>query len=409
MGGTPFVVIGGGPAGAVAAARLAQRGEAVIVLEKAAFPRFRLGESLLPQSLHVLEALGALDEVRARFLVKKGAQFHDDASSRATRFSFDGAFDNRYDYAFQVPRDEFDAILLARAAALGADVRHGWTVTRAIAAAGGGVTGVVACDPDGREHSVEARFVIDASGRDALFAHDGRATERLDGLENTALYAHVRGMAREEGDREGDVHIVLFDGGWHWVIPFKDGRTSVGAVVTRAWMRANGAAGGARGADARDVPDALFSKAVEASSAMSRLMKGAERLWPARAAADFSYRVGKPFGEGWVAVGDAGGFIDPLFSTGVHIAMWGAFEAVPAILEGTLPAWDGRVRAGADLFLAAVRGFYKGALQPYMFTSNPRTYLRRAITSMLSGDVFADTRWTRDMRERLVTIVGAGA
>ncbi len=405
----PFVVIGGGPAGAVAAARLAQRGESVVVLEKEAFPRFRLGESLLPQSLHVLEAMGVLEEVRARFLVKKGAQFHDDASGKATRFSFDGAFDHRYDYAFQVPRDEFDALLLARAASLGADVRHGWTVTRALASAGG-VAGVMARDPDGREHALDTRFVIDASGRDALFAHDGRATERLDGLENTALYTHVRGMAREQGEREGDVHIVLFDGGWHWVIPFKDGRSSVGAVVSRAWMRANAGVAGDAGRDADHAPaslDRLLFKAIAESPAMTRLMNGTEVLWPARAAADFSYRVGRSYGDGWVAVGDAGGFIDPLFSTGVHIAMWGAFEVVPAIVAGELPAWDARVRAGAGMFLTAVRGFYKGALQPYMFTENSRTYLRRAITSMLSGDVFSDERWTRDMRERLVTLVGA--
>jgi flavin-dependent dehydrogenase len=402
----PFVVVGGGPGGAVAAARLAQRGEAVIVLEKEAFPRFRLGESLLPKSLHVLEELGLLDAAQARFLVKKGAQFHDDASSKATRFSFDGAFEHRYDYAFQVPRDDFDALLLARSAELGADVRHGWTVTRALVSAAGGARGVVARDPDGREHTLEARFVIDASGRDALFAHDGRATERLAGLENTAFYTHVRGMRREEGERAGDVHVVLFDGGWHWVIPFKDGRTSVGAVVSRAWIRANGSPdGGGEGDDRTGGPQRMFARAVEASPAMSRLMKGAEALWPARAAADFSYRVGRSYGDGWVAVGDAGGFIDPLFSTGVHIAMWGAYEVVPALLGGTLPAWDARVRAGAAMFLTAVRGFYKGALQPYMFTDNPRTYLRRAITSMLSGDVFGDARWTRDMRERLVTLV----
>ncbi len=391
----PFVVIGGGPAGAVAAARLGQLGEPVIVLERETFPRFRLGESLLPQSLHVMQALGLLDAMSARFMVKRGAQFYDDASGRVTRFSFDGAFDNRFSHAFQVPRDEFDALLLARAAELGADVRHGWTVTRA-RTDGDRVVGVVANDPEGREHTLDARFVIDASGRDALFAHGGRATERLAGLENTALYTHVRGMAREEGEREGDVHIVLFRGGWHWVIPFADGRSSVGAVATRAWVRERPGA---------SVPE-MFARAIDESAAMRRLMKGAEPLWPVRAAADFSYRVDRSFGDGWVAIGDAGGFIDPLFSTGVHIAMWGAFEAVPAILNGGLDAWDARVRAGVGLFLTAVRGFYKGALQPYIFTDNPRTYLRRAITSMLSGDVFSEERWARDMRERLGGLVG---
>ena len=390
----PFLVIGGGPAGSVAAARLRQLGEPVTVLEKEDFPRFRLGESLLPQTLHILDALGVLDEARARFIVKNGAQFHDDALGKSTRFGFDGAFDHRFTHAFQVPRDEFDALLLSRATELGADVRHGWTVKRAHMD-GERVAGVVALAPDGQEHTLAARFVIDASGRDALFAHHAQSTQRHDGLENTAIYTHVRGMTREEGERAGDVHIVLFGGGWHWVIPFADGRTSVGAVVTRAWMKDH----------AGVALPALFAAAVDESPAMTRLMAGAEALWPPRAAADFSYRVARSFGDGWVTVGDAGGFIDPLFSTGVHIAMWGAYEAVPAILNGELPAWDTRVRAGVAMFLTAVRGFYTGALQPYIFTDKPRTYLRRAITSMLSGDVFNDERWARDMRQRLGALV----
>ena len=135
----------------------------------------------------------------------------------------------------------------------------------------------------------------------------------------------------------------------------------------------------------------------------------AEALWPARTAADFSYRVRRSHGPGWLAVGDAGGFIDPLFSTGVHIAVWGAYHAGPALLAGELDAWEARVRSGTEIFTAAVRGFYAGVLQRYIFTDNPRTYLRRAITSVLSGDVFSDERWARDMRQRLPALVGSAA
>jgi flavin-dependent dehydrogenase len=393
------LVIGGGPAGSICATRLRQLGKSVLILEKERFPRFRLGESLLPQTLHVLESLGVLEEARALFLVKNGAQFHD--GSLSTRFGFDAAFDNRIPYAFQVPREDYDTFLLHHAEAAGAEVRQGWCVAKVLFE-DGRAAGAEAIAEDGARHTVSARFVVDATGRDAMLAHDARATQPIRGLENTAIYTHYRGAPREPAEREGDIHIVMFDGGWHWVIPFKDGRTSVGAVVTRAWMRANRAEG--------DDRDTLLRRALDAAPAMQRLLGAGEPLWPARSAADFSYRVGKMRGPGWVALGDAGGFIDPLFSTGVHIATWGAHDAGPAICaalegdEGPLAAWEPRLRAGAEMFLSAVEAFYAGKLQTYMFTDNPRTYLRRAITSLLSGDVFGDARWARDMRTRLVQL-----
>jgi flavin-dependent dehydrogenase len=397
------VIIGGGPAGSTSAARLIELGRSVLVLEKETFPRFRLGESLLPQTLHVLSALGMLDELKARYLVKNGAQFYDDLSPKSTRFAFDAAFDHSIGYAFQVPRDDFDAFLLERVARAGGTVRHGWTAERMLFD-GERAVGVVARDPEGAVHRIEARCVVDASGRDALAAHAKRTTEPIRGLENTAVYTHCRGMPRESGDREGDIHIVLFEGGWHWVIPFSDGRTSIGAVITRPWLKANPHGKG-------DL-DALLQRTIDVSPAMTRLVGDGERLWPARATADFSYRVGTMRGPGWVALGDAGGFIDPLFSTGVHIATWGAYHgatALSAALDGDgaqLDAWEPRLRAGAEMFLTAVQGFYARKLQPYMFTDNPRTYLRRAITSLLSGDVFSDARWARDMRTRLGPLVG---
>jgi flavin-dependent dehydrogenase len=262
---------------------------------------------------------------------------------------------------------------------------------------------VEAISPDGARHALAARFVVDASGRDALMAHDARAARPIRGLENAAVYTHCRGMPREEGEREGDLHVALFDGGWHWIIPFKDGRTSIGTVVTRAWLKANRAD--------REGAEALLARAVEASPSMQRLMGAGTPMWPARTAADFSYRVELTSGPGWVALGDAGGFIDPLFSTGVHIAMWGGYHAAPAIsraIDGDttgIASWEPRLRAGAEMFLCAVQGFYAGRLQRYMFEGSPRTYLRRSITSILSGDVFGDARWLRDMRTRLASLV----
>jgi flavin-dependent dehydrogenase len=391
------VVVGGGPGGSVCAARLAQHGRKVVLLERDRFPRFHLGESLLPHSMPTLAALGVLDTARARFQQKNGAQFHDEAG-RIARYAFAEAFDARYPYAMQVPRDEFDELLLRHATALGADVREGWRVTR-VRFEGDRAVGVDAIDAAGREVSLDARAVIDASGRDAQLARVRRGTTRVPGLENTALYTQYAGAWRDEGERRGDIVIALVDAGWFWFIPFKDGRTSVGAVMQNRWARAH----------AGESPEALFARALEQSKATRRLLDGATPLFPARAVADFTFRACELAGRGWLAVGDAGGFIDPLFSTGAHVAMTGAHLAADALHaalddEAVTPErfepWTATMKRGTELFIGAVQAFYEGRLTPYLMAENPRAYLKRAITSMLAGDVFTPARWSNDIATR---------
>ncbi|MBX3188071.1 MAG: tryptophan 7-halogenase [Labilithrix sp.] len=414
------VVVGGGPGGSVCAARLAQRGVRVLLLEKERFPRFHLGESLLPGSMHVLEAIGVLPTLEATFLQKYGARFHDDVRGRRDRFQFDGAWRGDRDHAFEVPRDAFDHVLLKNAAILGVDVREGWTVTGAIRE-GERVAGVFATGPEG-EARIDAQFVVDASGRDALFAHAARATEKIVDLDQTAIFAHFEGVARPEGKPAGDIDIVIFRESrdarpnWFWMIPFKDGRTSVGAVVSRAWIRERRA----RLDASADETTALFAAAVAASKSAGELLSGARMIWPkARATADFSYRVRDLVGEGWVAVGDAGGFIDPLFSTGAHLAICGAKAAADVLAEriaasslrggaeehAALRAWEAMLRGGAETFILAVQAFYAGPLMEAIFAENKHTALRRSITSLLAGDVFTDAVWLRDTRLRLVEML----
>ena len=392
------VVIGGGPGGSVCAAALARRGRRVLVLDKAHHPRFHLGESLLPLSMPVLDAIGVLDAARARFIVKRGACFHSEDGRRA-RYGFDESYAaERSGWALHVPRDEFDEMLLRHAATCGADVREGWTVTR-VRFDGTRAIGIDVRDESGTVHAMDAAFVVDASGRDAVSAHATQTTTRIPSLDKTALYTHWRGSWRDEGAREGDIQIVLFAGGWFWFIPFKDGRTSVGAVVGSEWIRA---------ADDR-APPALFARAVAESSVATRFLAVAEQIFDARATADFSFRVRDTRGDGWIAVGDAGGFIDPLFSTGAHLAMHGGLlgaEAIDAALtsgdvsRGRFETWEQVMRRGTDLFLGMVQAFYAGRLQPYIFAEKQHPYLRRAITSMLAGDVYEDSRWARDLAAR---------
>jgi flavin-dependent dehydrogenase len=417
------VIVGGGPGGSVCAARLAQRGVRVLLLEKERFPRFHLGESLLPQSLPVLEEIGVLETVKATFIWKYGARFHDDARGRKDRFGFDMAWRNEREHAFEVPRDLFDQTLLEHARKLGADVREQWTVTGAVSR-DDRVVGVLAKAPDGTDVQLDAKYVVDASGRDALFAHASRSTEKILDLDQTAIFSHFEGVPRPEGKLAGDIDIVIFRESpdarpnWFWMIPFKDGRTSVGAVVARKWIKEQRA----RIGKTDDEVSALFQAAVADSRTAGELMGAAKMVWPkARATADFSYRVRDLVGPGWLAVGDAGGFIDPLFSTGAHLAMTGGKAAADVLAElvakpdlaGTseetsrFAAWERMLRGGAETFILAVQAFYAGPLMEAIFAENKHAALRRSITSLLAGDVFTDAVWLRDTRLRLKEMVAS--
>jgi flavin-dependent dehydrogenase len=406
--GWEVLVIGGGPGGAVVAARLAQKGRRVLLLERERFPRFHLGESLLPCSMGTLHEVGVLDRVDALFLRKHGARFHDSATGRDVRYDFADAFSPDYKSAYQVPRDAFDELLLRRAAELGADVREGWSVLR-VRFEGTRAVGVDAQDPDGKEHRIDATVVVDATGREALLAHARRSTQRIASLDTTALFSHWEGAWRDEGVRAGDIQIVLFGwdasrdarpAGWFWFIPFKDGRTSVGAVVQGSWTRAH---------KGESIPE-LYAGAIAESPVATRFLAQARQLWPARSTADFSFKVRDLSGDGWLAVGDSGGFIDPLFSTGAHLAIHGGSRAADAIDDalrandtsrGRFSAWEAYVRQGADLFLTMVESFYTGMLPPLLFAERPHPYMRHVITSMLSGNVFDDqARWLKDARAR---------
>jgi flavin-dependent dehydrogenase len=393
------VIAGGGPAGSVCAATLARRGMRVLVLEKTKFPRFHLGESLLPQSLPILGAIGVLPEIESRFMWKYGARFHDDqgGAARKDRFEFANAWHPDPDHAFQVPRAEFDHALLEHAKKVGADVREEEVVTR--------VARNLVETKNGER--VEARFVVDATGRDAMTA---TSTAKIEGLDQTALYAHFAGVPRSDGNLAGDIDIVLFPdadpkrSNWFWFIPFKDGRTSVGAVVSRAWIKER------RGSVAE-----MFATAVAASPTATSMLANAKMLWPApQATADFSYRVGSFVGEGFLRIGDAAGFIDPLFSTGAHIAMVGGHRAANAIAEALadpsrerelLAEWEKTLRTGAETFITAVQAFYAGPLVDTLFAENKHEALRRSITSLLAGDVFSDSVWLRDAKKRIAAMI----
>ncbi len=406
------LVVGGGPSGSVCASRLAQKQVRVAVLEKERFPRFHLGESLLPVSMPVLDAIGVFEKAQRLFIPKYGARFHDDITGRKERFAFAGAWRGALAHAFEVPRDDFDKLLLDHARESGADVREEWKATRFVRE-GGRTVGVEAVDREGNTAHITAKHVVDATGRDALSARGSGTTDKIEGLDQTALFQQYDGVPRGEGDTAGDIDIVLFRespsarANWFWMIPFADGRTSVGAVVSRAWIRERRARLPASGDDA----DALFEMAVAEAPTAREMLSRARPLWPkARATADFSYRVRALTSDGALSIGDAAGFIDPLFSTGAHLAMVGGLEAADAIVAARaepdheaaiFAAWAKRLRAASETFILAVQAFYAGGLVDYLFAENKHTALRRSITSLLAGDVFEDSVWLRDAKRRM--------
>lgn len=420
------VCIGGGPGGSTTAALLARRGRRALVLEKDHLPRFHIGESLLPSSTPVLRDLGLFEELDRLFVRKHGARFLDDnlqvdASGSTARYDFAGAFPPSIPHAWQVTRAEFDNLLLRNAQKLGAEVREGWKVKGAIRD-GERVIGVEAVSPEGVTRKIGARVVVDATGREAMIARTQKDKTRIPGLDKTAVFTQIRGGHRKTGEEIGDIEIVILAGknpdgttpGWAWFIPFKDGRTSIGFVLSTSrfdeWMK-----GGEdlferqaqglpteyndRSADSRQRLERLFDACIERSPWMKHLVSAAPKLEPVRAAADFSFRVGKLAGDGWLAVGDSAGFLDPLFSTGAHLAMGGGQRAAKVIDEALtandfsaerFAEYAKSLRKAADLFLGAVQSFYRGELRELLFHPEQRPALRKTITSMLAGDVFHD-------------------
>jgi flavin-dependent dehydrogenase len=376
------IVVGGGPAGSTVAARLRQHGRSVVLFEKERFPRFHIGESLLPCSMPLFEKLGVMPALeRANFLPKHAAEFVTADGSVTRRYAFADGLIPGSGSAYEVDRSEFDKVLLDHAATLGVTVEEETQVTQFECDLTRGAS-VVVRDQHGAEREVTAEFLIDATGQGSMLAGRLGLREMDQGLKNFAVFSHFEGATRHEGPREGDISIVLVPEGWWWVIPLRGDRTSVGLVAP------------ARKLKGRKPDQAYFEERIAATPYLKERLAKAERVAPVRSVSDYSYVSRRSAGDRWLMVGDAGAFIDPVFSTGVYLGMCGAFEAARyvdrALSTGNYKAsahggYEAYVREIVSRYRSFVKGFYTPEFAEVLMAPSDWLKLRAAITSLLAG------------------------
>ena len=395
------LIIGAGPAGAVAAALLRQQGRHVIMLEREQFPRFSIGESLLPQSMQYIEQAGMLQAVvEAGFQYKNGAAFV--RGDQYTDFDFRDKHSPGWGTTYQVQRAGFDLVLATEAARQGADLRYRHQVL-AVDFSDAGALATVA-GPDGAEYRIEARFVLDASGF-------GRVLPRLLDLEQPsdfpvrgAIFTHIEdGITDPQFDRN-KIRICVHPehcNVWYWLIPFAGGRCSIGVVAERSFLEQY------QGSDTE-----RLQALVNTEPTQRLLLANAKWDTPARQIVGYASNVKQLWGKGYALLGNAGEFLDPVFSSGVTIAVKSASLAAACLqrqLDGAEPDWENDfavpLKQGVDTFRTFVESWYAGGFQDIIFHPQQQADIRRMISSILAGYAWDQSNpYVRESQRRLAAL-----
>ncbi len=390
------VIIGGGPGGSTVAALLASRGRQTVLLERERFPRFHIGESLLPYNWPIFEELGVLPALAAAgFPVKTGAQFHLGNGRKCLKLVFrEGRFTEQ-PKTFQVERSIFDHILLKNAAAKGAEVREGWQVQRFEQLPDR--VRVEAADPDGAKHALEARFLVDASGRANLTGNQEGLRVIHPDLKKIALFGHFTGVVRDEGEKSGDILVVRLANKWFWLIPISATKVSVGCVLD-----------GTEFAAAKTSPEEMFHRIAATSPVLRDRMKHAQLVGEFRTTSDFSYHNRRLTGPRLLRVGDAAGFMDPIFSAGVFLAMFSgklAAETLDASLRrpfGTrwrFARYKRKTFGALRFYWEMVEQYYTTPFMELFLEPREKWSLPAAVNAALAGELTG--RWAIRWRMRL--------
>ncbi len=384
------LVIGGGPAGATAAALLAERGYRVTLFEKAHHPRFHIGESLLPANLPLFEKLGVADAVKAIGMEKWGAEFVSPWHEHKQSFEFADAMDKSMPMAYQVRRSEFDEILIRNASRKNARVVEGCQVRNVDFLSGNAGALAQARHDDGSTETVHARFVLDASGRDTFLGNRLKAKRRSRKHNSSAIYAHFSGAERSPGRAAGNITIFWFEHGWFWFIPLADGMTSVGAVAWPYYLKTRN----------KKPLDQFLQETVALCAPLSERLRHAKLSSPVEATGNYSYVCDRTHGSNYLLLGDAYTFIDPVFSSGVMLAMHSAFagaDTVDACLRypqraaTALKEFDRTMRFGPKAFSWFIYRVTNPTMRNMFMEPRNMFRVKEALLSVLAGDVFGKT------------------
>jgi flavin-dependent dehydrogenase len=389
-GSPDVVVIGGGPAGCTVSTLIAQKGYRVQLFERERGPRFHIGESLIPQTYWVLKRLNMLDKMKGSHFVKKySVQFVNQHGRLSEPFYFIDHKPHESSQTWQVLRSEFDQLLLHNAREHGVDVREGMRVLEVLFE-GSRAVGVRLQQEDGSEREVRARVVVDASGQSSLIMSRLGLREWDPVLKKAALWTYWKGAYRDTGRDEGATLVLQTRGkhGWFWYIPLHDDVLSVGVVTAYDYLF-------------KDRPEkdheAIYATEVSRCPGLQPRLAKATRVAPFRAAKEYSYRSRRAAGDGWVLAGDAFGFLDPLYSSGVLLALKSGEMAADAVTDGLakgdtsaaqLGRWEADFTRGMDRMRRLVCEFYDG----FSFGRFVRRYphLKGLVTDVLIGDLWKD-------------------
>ena len=399
-------IIGGGPAGSTAATLLSKGGRRVIVLERDKFPRFHIGESLLPFSMQTFTRLGLQEKLRAGFLEKFGGEIAEAGGEKAAKFYFKDGFGSRTDRSYQVTRSKFDKMLLDHAAESGAEVREETLVENVDFDRDGAMLSLrrdarsrVLGRAEARlSENIRARYVVDASGRNSVIGNKFKLKKSYQHLQKLSLFAHYEGLEREEGIDATLTRMVRTLQSWFWVIPLENDRTSIGVVLEAADFKSSGLSA-----------EEFFERAIAEQPLVRNRIGAGRRVSQVYTAADFSYRSERLTGDRWLLAGDAAGFIDPVFSSGVFLAVLAGEQAADVLNEvldhpkrarRLFRHYERLVNRAMDVYLRFVESWYGGKEFIEVFLTPTELFqIPPAVNAVLGGNIgnrFA-IRWRMEL------------